>query len=382
MNGYLLSQDSANGAEFIIGNFVTTINGKPITLDSQVSAANHEASNHYWFNVFWSLVGYQRHLAVRNPHTGNFSNIPVKSTEHAAVITERSVRSGHDVYYCPALFLSSENRKSDNAFGVNSFWLDIDVSENKSNTGKGYGTIEEANTELKRFCAETKLPAPTHIVNSGTGLHVYWALTTVARPSLWKYLALQLKALCKHHNFYADPSRTADIASLMRVPGTLNHKYSPPRPVTLVYHNDQLICREHFANAITAAHQSVETASPTEEPNSKSEAVTSIELAYCEAALNHLDPDMPYADWFKVGAVLFNHSTGSAAGYVIYDQWSRQGEKYKGKSDTRKVWRSIRPDHPRPVKIGTIRMMVTDAGYDWDQDVVAVAESKLQEAKQ
>jgi hypothetical protein len=32
----------------------------------------------------------------------------------------------------------------------------------------------------------------------------------------------------------ADPSRTADIASVLRLPGTLNYKYDPPRPVQLV----------------------------------------------------------------------------------------------------------------------------------------------------
>jgi hypothetical protein len=57
----------------------------------------------------------------------------------------------------------------------------------------------------------------------------------------WLSYAWKLKALNKACGFLADDSRTADIASVLRIPGTLNHKFTPPRPVTLEYASDDYI---------------------------------------------------------------------------------------------------------------------------------------------
>ena len=51
--------------------------------------------------------------------------------------------------------------------------------------------------------------------------------------SQWKLVAEKLKNLCSLSGFKADPSRTADAASILRPVGTHNRKYDPPRQVKL-----------------------------------------------------------------------------------------------------------------------------------------------------
>lgn len=51
----------------------------------------------------------------------------------------------------------------------------------------------------------------------------------------WRRQAQRLKQLMRKHGLLADPTRTADIASVLRVPGTTNWKdLSDPKPVQIL----------------------------------------------------------------------------------------------------------------------------------------------------
>jgi hypothetical protein len=112
-------------------------------------------------------------------------------------------------------------RTKRNAFGARAFWLDLDVGEDKP-----YATINDAIKALAEFCRTLKLPTPI-IVFSGSGLHVYWPLRETLERQVWERYANGLKALCERHGLHADPSRTADISSVLRTPGTYNRKRQP-----------------------------------------------------------------------------------------------------------------------------------------------------------
>ena len=134
-----------------------------------------------------------------------------------------------DVWYAPAVFAPGATRRTqDNVLSVGAFWLDIDVGGDSA-----YPDAPAAAAELKRFCSETGLPKPT-IVSSGNGLHVYWLLDTRLSGDEWRDRARSLRDLCTTHNLLADHSRTHDSASLLRLPGTLNHKTEVPKPVELL----------------------------------------------------------------------------------------------------------------------------------------------------
>ena len=96
-------------------------------------------------------------------------------------------------------------------------------------------------------------------------------------------------------------------------------------------------------------------------------------LGLLGACLVRFDPDVTYAVWYRVGAAVFNETAGDETGFALFDRWSSAGRKYKGSQDTGKVWRSFRPDHPRPVTLASLRFMVEASGHSW-AEVLAEAE--------
>ena len=118
---------------------------------------------------------------------------------------------------------------ADNTDQVRAFWLDLDVKADPN----AYATQQEAGLALRAFCQSMALPKPL-VVSSGGGLHAYWPLTTSIDGETWQAHAAILKALTESWGLRADPSRTADVASILRPVGTYNWKTASPRPVQVV----------------------------------------------------------------------------------------------------------------------------------------------------
>jgi len=104
-------------------------------------------------------------------------------------------------------------------------WLEADFAE-MGHKGK---TVPEATIRkaLKDFPHK-----PSVILKSGGGIQVYWLLKEVAEgDDLWRVKAIN-KALAKF--FGADP-QSVDLARILRVPGSMNIKYNPPRKVEITW---------------------------------------------------------------------------------------------------------------------------------------------------
>jgi hypothetical protein len=138
------------------------------------------------------------------------------------------VKDEYNAYFACSKYETNKSRTQPNAKYIKAFWLDIDCGE-----GKDYPSQVEGLAALKNFCKVTGLPKPT-VVNSGRGLHIYWRLSKTITAEEWKPVAERLKYLCDEYEFNADPSRTADLASILRVPETLNFKDDPPKPVSII----------------------------------------------------------------------------------------------------------------------------------------------------
>jgi hypothetical protein len=130
-----------------------------------------------------------------------------------------------DVYFACAKYEESGARTNDNIKNIKSFWLDIDCGINKPYADQSAGV-----NALRAFCSVLKLPKPW-LVNSGRGIHAYWPLVEPISRKEWVHAAKRLKELCVEHKFEADPARTADAASILRMPDTFNYKGDPPLPV-------------------------------------------------------------------------------------------------------------------------------------------------------
>ena len=133
--------------------------------------------------------------------------------------------NGYDAYFALATFGEAGSRKKDSALKMRSFFMDLDCGPSKE-----FPTQHDAIKALRKFCKELNLPRPI-TVNSGRGVHVYWPLSEDVTCGEWEPVAERLKALCAKHDFPADPAVTADIARILRVPETHNHKSDPPAKV-------------------------------------------------------------------------------------------------------------------------------------------------------
>jgi len=158
----------------------------------------------------------------------------VKTLEEADEEITNLLLEKYDVYFACAKYENDEDgRTQKNSAYFKSFWIDIDCGIDKDLSGKGYLDQATGLEELKKFCETLLLPLPT-IVNSGRGIHAYWRLAETISRAEWKPVADRLKALCEEHGFRGDPSRTAESASILRVPETFNFKQDPPLPVSII----------------------------------------------------------------------------------------------------------------------------------------------------
>ena len=153
----------------------------------------------------------------------------VETIDEIDGVVDGLVSQGYDAYFgCAKYLLETEGRTAKNAKWFKAFWLDLDCGENKP-----YDTQASALDALRQFVKTTGLPRPT-IINSGRGIHVYWALTTTISYNDWKPTAEVLKKFAASHGLRADPTVTADAARILRIPDTLNFKDSPPKQVTML----------------------------------------------------------------------------------------------------------------------------------------------------
>lgn len=178
----------------------------------------------------------------------------VDSIDAAVIKTlELEKSSTGAVYHANASYGAESQRTQNNVVSIKSCWLDIDCGSDKAAGGKGYPTKKDANAALSQFIKSYALPTPTYVIDSGNGLHVYWALTEDVTPALWKSTSTQLDILLKHAGLLVDPSRTKDSASILRPPCTNNRK-DPANPKRVnVKYKGRLVSFEAFDSAVKNA---------------------------------------------------------------------------------------------------------------------------------
>jgi hypothetical protein len=116
-------------------------------------------------------------------------------------------------------------------------WLEIDYHAPGAHTRTDLPPDADAARSLL-----TGLPVPSAVVHSGHGLHAYWFLRPILHLDtpeererarrLVRGFQQTIIALAALRGWHVDG--TADLARVLRVPGTLNHKTDPPKPVRVV----------------------------------------------------------------------------------------------------------------------------------------------------
>lgn len=124
---------------------------------------------------------------------------------------------GEQVYFGVATRKSNANGTADNTLHLPAFFCDLD-----------FKTTSEQDARVRLTSSPLQ---PSLVINSGGGLHCYWTLKepidlTVERASA----TTMLRRLAQ---YFGGDMACAEVARVLRVPGTKNHKYAPPRPVVI-----------------------------------------------------------------------------------------------------------------------------------------------------
>jgi hypothetical protein len=97
--------------------------------------------------------------------------------------------------------------------------------------------------------------------------------------------------------------------------------------------------------------------------------VDEISLQDVASALKHIDPDCTYPEWLEIAAAMrhqFQTEPNASEAFKLFDDWSSQGSKYAGDSDTTAKWRSLKPNIRGRVPV-TIRSLLSRASANgWD----------------
>jgi len=244
--------------------------------------------------------------------------------------------------------------------------LDLDCGADKAEKGEGYATVNEARAALTQFVEATGLPQPL-VVCSGYGLHVYWPLVGALSKSEWLRNGIGLKALAKEHGLLADPSVTADVARILRVPGSKNYKHGQVADVTFdrgqlalgPYDFSEFICLLDHAQPTPSAP--IDLAGGKPQQSTASTVYNEDTLAYYGSALMAIPVADDRPTWLRVGMAM--HALGwDEAGYKLWVDWSRKSSKFD-EEDQRKTWESFdreREEGAESVGVGTLLKMAED----------------------
>lgn len=206
-------------------------------------------------------------------------------------------------------------RVAENWSRARAFWVDIDCGEAKAAEGKGYAKKAQALAAVDAFSAAIGWPKPM-VVDSGGGLHVYWPLVKSIRADAWVKVATWLKAALAHVGVLADPTRTADFASILRPAGTVNGKYDPAKPV-----NIKRECEPQdpavLADALLSWVRENEVKPPKQTPQRDSRSAPGINSEFTRL----LPPKLPTSGALIATKCLQVQAMRDSRGDVTYEVW-------------------------------------------------------------
>lgn len=177
------------------------------------------------------LEFYQRTLPPTGVYTlftaDNKHNYWLESLEELRAKTEEIIAEGRtDCYFGVASFLNAgklySGRSQDNVDQLKCFKLDIDAGEKKLATQGPEKVYNNQRDALEAFVSFTKTTglAPSIVVSSGEGLHIYYELDEPVIPEQWLPIAKRLQKFGKAHGLKIDSSVTCDHSRVLRPIGT------------------------------------------------------------------------------------------------------------------------------------------------------------------
>jgi len=228
----------------------------------------------------------------------------------------------------------------DTAVAMPGLWFDVDCAGG-NHKKQDLPTLGEAT----EFVNGGPLGPPAAIVHSGGGLHAYWLFDhprmledgadRERAQQLSTAFQLEMLRLAKMRGWALD--NTSDLARVLRLPGTWNHKYVPPRPVELA-----LLDEGRRITALDAAARLPEAkalapapaARKHKRPQAKRQPRVEVILAGCPW-LRHCQEDaesLPEPEWYAALSIVGRCHNGENLAHEFsspYPGYSPRETQYK-----------------------------------------------------
>lgn len=167
-------------------------------------------------------------------------------------------------------------------------------------------------------------PKPSVVVSSGGGWHCYWILEEPALVTDENRNEIDQVQKAWVSRVGSDEG-AKDLARVLRIPGTVNHKYDPARPVEILSANwEQVYDFDTLRNLVAESVTKEESAAGIihASPTTKQDAAKALE------ALGRLSSQRAdnYSQWTEVGMAL---RSLDEIGLALWENWSQKSEKYR-----------------------------------------------------
>jgi hypothetical protein len=196
-----------------------------------------------FLNMLFGGSEGQIHLVAIQPEVSAV-DVRVRTTFLEGVEKFIGTWANRNIYFGVATRRTEESGTLENCAALNAVFAEIDFKDS-----------DEATARLK--LAAFTVP-PSVVIFSGGGLHCYWLLDSplsLSDGADWPKRLLQALARATGGDL-----RAAEPARVLRLPGTRNLKYDPPRDVVIESFTDR-----HYSVEEITAHLTLETASAKSE---------------------------------------------------------------------------------------------------------------------
>jgi len=276
--------------------------------------------------------------------------LPVDSIENVEKLQILdNLKQVADVYFGIGARKRAGGRTKEDVLYLKACWIDIDEKDPKKKREK----IEELERWFK---------PPTIIVDSGGGLHGYWILKEPVYEQDFQRVVAVNRGLAQEFN--GDRAVASDIARILRLPGTLNHKYDPPRHVKILHFDSQTLYDltelEDFAVEIEQYDRStrykIENAPPPEYVEQAVEECSF--LRFCRDNAR----DLPEPFWYAMISNLAFANADELA-HRLSEPYEKDGKRYSYEETQRKIEHAKR-DSPGPHSCEYIRTVLGFSGCE------------------
>jgi energy-coupling factor transporter ATP-binding protein EcfA2 len=169
---------------------------------------------------------------------------------------ERTIKQNADVadlYLSVATHIEPQDTRGGekSVLSIPGFWTDLDIGE----LGHQPASLPNPETEEEALSIVDSLPEPSMIMHSGGGLQGFWIFENgpwildteeekaKAKKAIQEWGNL-LEQLGREKGFHVD--KVADLARILRVPGSINHKQGTQRPVVIRWSDKSTVEKERL----------------------------------------------------------------------------------------------------------------------------------------